>query len=52
MDSRIAEWTGPFTLLSTDEDKRKVFIQDAKIGQARAISLAQAKRYKSPEHLS
>lgn len=52
VNHRIGEWLGPFTVLATDESKKLVYVQDAKIGAARPFNAVQVKRYLTPETTS
>ena len=49
VNHRIREWLGPFTVMSTDELGKLVYIQDAKIGTARPFNVIQVKRYFSAD---
>ena len=49
MNHRIGGWLGPFEVIATDEDKKLVYVRDAKIGAARPFNIAQVKRYLSPD---
>ena len=39
-DNRIGEWVGPFTVVAVNEQKKQVFVQDVRIGQARPFNIA------------
>ena len=49
VNHRIGEWLGPFTVMSTDEVRKLVYVQDAKIGAARPFNVVQVKRYLSDD---
>ena len=49
VNHRIGEWLGPFTVLATDESKKLVHVQDAKVGAAQPFSAVQVKRYLTSE---
>eukprot|EP00737_Agarophyton_chilense_P000247 gb/GEZJ01000282.1/.p1 GENE.gb/GEZJ01000282.1/~~gb/GEZJ01000282.1/.p1 ORF type:complete len:768 (+),score=79.54 gb/GEZJ01000282.1/:1785-4088(+) len=48
-DNRIGEWVGPFKVLSFAPEKKIVYIQDVKIGNAKPFNVAQVKPYLAPE---
>ena len=52
VNHRIGEWLGPFTVLCTDESRKLVYVQDAKIGAARRFKAVQVKRYLTSETTS
>lgn len=49
VNNRIGEWLGPFSVLATDDQKKLMYIQDAKIGAARPFGAGQVKPYLDPE---
>ena len=42
-NNRIGEWLGPFTVLSVDDEKKLVYVKEAKIGAARPFNVVQVK---------
>lgn len=50
VNSRIGEWVGPFTVLSMDESRKLVDIQDADISAARPFNVVQVKPFFNPHH--
>ena len=50
VNHRIGEWLGPFTVMSNDELRKLVYIQDAKIGAVRPFNVVQVKRYLSADY--
>lgn len=46
----VGEWIGPYTVESFNSENRLIYVQDAKLGNARPFNVAQVKR--NPDDIS